>query len=303
MKEKVLILYTEKQYTPFNEAVSAEMISGIKDIISRNENCRVAAKIYRPSTISQTLNEYKPDLIFNFSYGFKSPDDERMETQADITEKLESDGHTILGSSASMQRVAQDKSLWPAHLQKEGIKCPVPVSSDVNAPLPRLCIEKPVFGACHRNVRIIDTQKEMLQRKENYLYQEYLPGPEFTVGLLEQTPGTIVFSPMEVKFDREPNALGTDTKPVDYIPDHEDVYGIKAIASKIFTTLKLRDYARLDFRIDGNGHPVIMDVNSMPNLDPENSFFPMLAAFNGLSYDELITKLFQNLRSRAVHQA
>jgi D-alanine-D-alanine ligase len=60
-----------------------------------------------------------------------------------------------------------------------------------------------------------------------------------------------------------------------------------SLSERIFSILGLRDYARIDFRV-GSEYPVVLDVNTLPNLDPERSFLPIAARKAGLSYGKLI---------------
>ena len=52
----------------------------------------------------------------------------------------------------------------------------------------------------------------------------------------------------------------------------------------------MRHYARIDLRVGPEG-PVVLDVNSLPNLHPERSFLPLAAARAGVGFAALIERL------------
>lgn len=63
---------------------------------------------------------------------------------------------------------------------------------------------------------------------------------------------------------------------------------ISDYALKAFFALELRDIARIDFRLDKNNIPNIIDVNPLPGLSPVYSDLPILYSINGKNYAELV---------------
>jgi len=68
---------------------------------------------------------------------------------------------------------------------------------------------------------------------------------------------------------------------------------ITQYALKAFRTLELRDLARIDFRVDKNNIPKIIDINPLPGLSPHYSDLPILYRLKGKGYSELIEALLR----------
>jgi D-alanine-D-alanine ligase len=49
--------------------------------------------------------------------------------------------------------------------------------------------------------------------------------------------------------------------------------------------------ARVDFRLDGDGIPRIIDINPLPGLSPLYSDLPILHRLSGGSYPELVRSI------------
>ena len=56
--------------------------------------------------------------------------------------------------------------------------------------------------------------------------------------------------------------------------------------------------ARIDFRLDVDGLPRIIDVNPLPGLSPEYSDLPILYRLNGGDYRTLIRSILESSLAR-----
>jgi D-alanine-D-alanine ligase len=65
---------------------------------------------------------------------------------------------------------------------------------------------------------------------------------------------------------------------------------LKLNTRKLFTTLDLSGYARMDFRIDREGKDFLLDVNANPNL-ARNEDFALSAMHEGIDYESLLRKI------------
>lgn len=131
------------------------------------------------------------------------------------------------------------------------------------------------------------------------LVEEYLPGREFTVGVLEEDP-IVALPVLELKFTKDSvvNYRSIETKIEDTMitkcpADISDELAkeMQDIAIKAFKVLRADVYARVDFRLDKNGKPMLIEFNTMPGLEKGSSLYETEAAEYGLSYDELINKM------------
>src|SRR5258708_20073302 len=133
------------------------------------------------------------------------------------------------------------------------------------------------------------------------LVEEFLPGDEYTVGIV----GGEILGTMEVRprqdvddFISSLDVKRDYTTLVDYrlvsAPDVEDV------ALEVWRALGLRHVARVDIRRDREGVACFVEVNPLPGVHPVNSDLVILARLKGMSHEELIGKI---LRSAAFHAA
>ena len=58
-----------------------------------------------------------------------------------------------------------------------------------------------------------------------------------------------------------------------------------------------RDYARVDFRVDGVGQPYVLEVNTNPDLSPKAGFPAALAAA-GIPFTEFVRQVLSNAATR-----
>ena len=132
---------------------------------------------------------------------------------------------------------------------------------------------------------------------DGLLVEEYLPGAEFTVGVLGNGRQAKAIGSMTIEMTN-PSARGIYSYDMKETCETNVRYGpmprgkprraAESLALKIYRLLECRDVARLDFRLDAAGRPSFMEVNPLPGLHPTHSDLPMIAAREGMSYAELI---------------
>jgi D-alanine-D-alanine ligase len=144
--------------------------------------------------------------------------------------------------------------------------------------------------------------EEAVNRVRNYgpvLIEEYLPGNEYTVGILNgkvigvmqvvpKNGGDPFFYSIEVKRDWR--------RLVEYrIVDEPRA---AAVALEIWNALGLRDVARVDVRCDRDGVPNFVEVNPLPGVHPVHSDLVILAKGVGWTYDQLIAGIMKSAEER-----
>lgn len=67
---------------------------------------------------------------------------------------------------------------------------------------------------------------------------------------------------------------------------------IEKFALKAFNSLGLKNYARMDLRMQGNDI-FFLEVNSLPMLTPDYSDIVKMASAAGYSYEDLILKIMR----------
>lgn len=100
----------------------------------------------------------------------------------------------------------------------------------------------------------------------------------------------------EVKwfFDTRENKLEIFSCPAEI--DSELYKLIEKTCRDAYKALRIRDWARIDVRLDKNNIPNIVEVNPLPGILPDpadNSCYPKAAREIGLNYDEMINAVLQ----------
>jgi D-alanine-D-alanine ligase len=293
----VLILSVCTENTPYLETIEPYQLRLIAAAI-RLRNWRSVLVDYHPQRFDRMMATIQPDVIFNLAYGFRDRNAGVNEDQADIAQRLESMGYIFVGSDSRSQRLAQDKLATAHRLQATGIRCPELMDADRWPPDIEYAVLKPRFGAFHRDVRLLhrrDRAQARNAQQNQMILQEYIDGPEYTVGLLE-IPGADsiqVLPSIRIMFkdSQESPGIMTWEDPRWYFKFQEaDSVDLGALAKHAFITLGLRDYARFDFRIGPDG-PVLLEANSLPGLHPVYGLFPQAAAAAGIDYHVLVWRL------------
>lgn len=62
---------------------------------------------------------------------------------------------------------------------------------------------------------------------------------------------------------------------------------------RAFEVLGLRDYGRVDLRVDRRGNPFVIDVNPNCDVSPEGGL-SLAAARGGLSYEDLVWEIVRS---------
>jgi D-alanine--D-alanine ligase len=249
------------------------------------------------------LEKAQADLIFNL---YASTGEE----QALVSSLLELTRLPYTGSSPTGHFLALHKR-WAKSIWRDwGL--PTPASFEHSDPSPDdfPLIVKPDRGGSGEGVytsclvhdrKELDEQLAWMASFSPLLVERYVAGRELTVGLLGNPPR--VLPPLEITFDRLPPELPpilsfeAKTRFVELVgvrranlePTLEKE--VVRIAEQGFLALNLRDYARLDLRIDEQGQPTLLEANSLPGLQPDYSDFPRAAELASYSYPRLIGEL------------
>jgi D-alanine-D-alanine ligase len=81
------------------------------------------------------------------------------------------------------------------------------------------------------------------------------------------------------------------TKPVPLGPTSPEVIAeIERVSLAAWDAMELRDYGRVDLRVDAGGVPWVIDVNPNPDISPDAGV-ARAAAAAGLSYPQLVSKV------------
>lgn len=228
--------------------------------------------------------------------------------QALVAGLLELTGIPFTGSSALGHFLALGKPLAKSVWIQKGISTPPsfypPEPGEEDFPL----IVKPAFGGSGEGissssvVKNKEELKKVLKEKTDFsplFVEKFIRGREFTVGIIGDPPQ--VLPPLEIFFDLLPpneariNSFQAKTVYSDLVEVKPAKLGtrekglLEQNALGAFESLGLRDLARCDLRMDETGRPYILEINSLPGLEPDYSDLPRAAEAAGLSYAEMIS--------------
>jgi D-alanine-D-alanine ligase len=138
------------------------------------------------------------------------------------------------------------------------------------------------------------------------LVERYIPGRELYVGVLGNERLTIL-PVWELHLSKMPEAAyhiatervkwnkgfqekhGIEAGPAQNLPD-DVVRRIRRICSRVYRTLQLNGYARIDLRLDAEGHVYVLEANANPQLAIGEDFAES-AKHAGLAYPQLLQRI------------
>lgn len=137
------------------------------------------------------------------------------------------------------------------------------------------------------------------------LVEEFLPGREFTVGLVGTGDAARALAVLEVRFRRDDAIYSWESKEnyrelVDYrILDEPDLDGaVRRVALDAWRGLGCRDGGRVDVRLDRDGAPGFIEVNPLAGLNPVDSDLPIMCRLVGWPYERLIAEIVRSAADR-----
>ena len=133
---------------------------------------------------------------------------------------------------------------------------------------------------------------EAFRYDDEVMLERFISGRELTVGILghEALPvGEII--PKHELYDYEckyTKGMAVEEFPAKLDPAVADL--VQDQAFRAFRALKLRGYARIDFRLDDSGGCFCLEANTLPGMT-ELSLIPQAAAAAGISFPELCERI------------
>lgn len=136
----------------------------------------------------------------------------------------------------------------------------------------------------------------LVRFEQSALIESYLPGREFTVGILGTGDAARVVGVLEIVLLEGADAGVYSMRNKEECErlvryDRVDDAEARLAASRALAAhraLQCRDAARHDLRSDANRSPVFLEVNPIAGLHPSHSDLPILSELHGLAYDDLL---------------
>ena len=167
------------------------------------------------------------------------------------------------------------------------------------------------------NADLIQTQlpKRAAQLGGACFAEAFIDGREFNLSLLADSHGPQVLPPAEIIFDDYPDdklhIVGYRAKwekdsyeynhtprRFDFPPqDAELLMRLDHMAKRCWQHFGLGGYARVDFRVDTDGQPWILEINTNPCLSPDAGFAAAVHQ-SGLTFAEAVDRILSDAISR-----
>lgn len=252
--------------------------------------------------LQRKLEVLKPDIVFNLV--------ETLDNSGRLIHLApalwETKGLPFTGSSADALYLTTHKVLSKERMFAAGLPVPAwivcaasgrsPVISGADDGAPADWIVKSIWehasvglgdGSILRNVPSSEVAESL---PAGFFAERFIDGREFNLALLAGSNGPEVLPPAEIVFvdfpDDKPKIVGytakwdedsfeythTVRRFVDPDVDGPLIEKLKRLALRCWEAFDLSGYARVDFRVDAQGEPWILEVNTNPCLSPDSGF-------------------------------
>jgi D-alanine-D-alanine ligase len=244
-------------------------------------------------------------VVFNYIHGTYGED-------GVLQAELDALGRSYVGCDAATSRLCMDKELTKQRLAAAGIRVPWGVAVDLGSPFGPRDLKLPHQGPLVLKPRddgssvglkmvpnpsfILPAVEELLAEvgRRRYLIEERLPGPEYTVAVVDVGDGPRALPPLYIQavsgvFDYEAKYHRNDTTEAP-VEDAALAQRLSALGLAAFSALGCRDIARADVMRTTDGDYAILEVNTLPGFT-RASLVPKAAAAAGMGFDDLVEAL------------
>lgn len=252
----------------------------------------------------RTINGEQMGMVFNMAYGIQG---ESRYTH--LPSMLEMLGVPYVGSTPSGHALALDKVMTKVVWQNKGLPTPdFWVFSSPHEDLTSVrfpVIVKPKMESVSFGLKVVYDEEALRESihfiitefQQQALVEQFIPGREFAVGLLGNSP-VDTFPVLEFDLEGDPDAIQTEEdkkkKPRQKICPANIPQNLAEkltdFSRRAFQTLELRDFARVDIRVDANDNIYLLEINSMASLGQGGSYVAA-AKVAGYDYCALVNKM------------
>lgn len=269
------------------------------------------------SLVQHLAKNERWDMVFNIAEGLHG-----FGREAQVPALLDAYQIPYVFSGPLVQAVTLHKGIAKHVVRDSGLPTPdfavINDESDIaGVKLPYPLFAKPVAEGTGKGITSTSkiTDQKMLHTtcmevlttfKQPVLVETFLPGREFTVGIVGNGDKARAIGVLEVILlaDSEPDVYSYHNKAffenlVEYhaVDDPEAQKAVE-VALACYRVLGCNDAGRVDLRSDSNGLPNFIEINSLAGLNPEISDLSILARKYDTSYQQLIDQILGAAMSR-----
>ncbi len=262
------------------------------------------------------------DIVFNICEGLHGP-----AREAQVPALLDAYQIPYVFSDALVCALTLHKGMTKDVVRAAGVATPDYAVVSEPADVDRVRLAYPLFAkpiaegtgkGVHATSRINDPSQLrevclslLREHRQPVLVERYLPGREFTVGLLGTGRRASAVATLEIEL-----LPGSDAEVYSYRNKEncEELVRyrllgagklrreVEALALKAWRALGCRDAGRIDVRLDEHGAAHFIEVNPLAGIHPEHSDLPIMATLAGIGYPKLIGTIMNSALARMVHE-
>jgi D-alanine-D-alanine ligase len=284
---------------PFTERAEQETLQ--QPVMKRTPPSRETLATMRAHELER-LAQFLPspadtDVVFVGLHG-GTGEDGRVQALLDLA------GLRYTGSGSMASALAMDKDLSKRLFHAAGVQTAkwimIPADAEsVRAEIGYPAIVKPANEGSTVGLSLIKREEELAgaiahaaRHDAEVMIEQYIPGRELTVGVLggRALPVGEIMPRHEI-YDYECKytpGMATEQFPAD-LPEAQAAR-LQEQAVSAFRALKLRGYARIDFRMTAQGETFCLEANTLPGMT-ELSLMPQAARAAGIPFPELCEQI------------
>ncbi len=266
----------------------------------------------------ERMGQLHVDIVFNIAEGYEG---RNRESQVPIL--LEMMRIPFVGADGLTLGLALDKVLTKKVLIAEGI--PTPRFQTVTDPdklwevdlhfplIVKLQCEGSSKGLSEKS--LVNTPQELQQqvkwlmetyKQSSIFIEEFIEGREFTVALIgNEQPDA--YPVVQISLDGK-TELGRKFFTFAYLRNGADYIcpapipeplakKMQQMALRTYQAVDCRDFGRVDFRVDWQGNPYVLEINPLPSLSDQD-VFNFVAKPRGITYHQVINRILDTALAR-----
>jgi D-alanine-D-alanine ligase len=305
--------YSEEQTAEFDRPDTVDAIE--KSLIAMGHATRRIGNIL--SLVRKLAAGERWDMVFNICEGMFG-----LGREAQVPALLDAFQIPYTFSGPLVLALSLDKALTKRVVRSLGVATPdfavVEAPADIAAvDLPFPLFAKPLAEGTGLGIDArskIDSRSQLsavcndlLARfKQPVLVEAYLPGREFTVGIVGSGAAAEAVGVIEVVLrpEAEANAYSYVNKEnceelVKYtLPPEDAARPCRELALRAWRGLGCLDAGRVDVKMDRNGAVNFLEVNPLAGLHPEHSDLPIICSMKGIAYQTLMERIMASACGR-----
>jgi len=305
--------YSEEETAEFDRAETIEAIDQtLKELGYRTDRIGHLKSLTRRLAAGDRW-----DFVFNIAEGLRG-----FGREAQIPALLDAYDIPYTFSDPLVLALTLHKGMTKHVIRDMGIPTPDFAIIEKEDQITGICLSYPLFakpvaegtGKGITAASKINTEKELVEVcrmlltvfKQPVLVESFLPGREFTVGIIGTGKDAIATDTMEVclKAQAEPDVYSYINKEnceelVEYrLVYDEEAQQVRETALSAWRGLGCRDAGRMDLRSDRSGRPNFMEVNPLAGLHPQHSDLPIIFSLMGKTFHQLIDMIMHSALKR-----